>query len=432
MNSTDNSSFRSRRISQYIKELQMNIRTTHFFKVRPSRKKSRHSPFNPVKHRPKSLHTALSELSSDSEAQDLLKTFAAPLDLSGRLPSLQKLIIMAGESASQLRSYHHFLSIFKTPAQHALQSIAGTVRVITMSIPLEFYRDGIFLCNVSLPLLEEFNVGLYAVYLTTDYENVFETCVVPFVNRHSQSLTKLSFSVFNMRHTHPQYLYDFRTLFRGLSHIPGLSSFAFEWYILPSAEAGLDELGRFIQTHSATLSAVQLNIYHPAPFENSVCLAEHMPGRFTFSKVSRFYTPSTLFCHQLLTQALPSCSLLRTFQFKLLGKDSFQTDPAPFLQWFPTFKSAETLTSLQLIDNWFNQADLAQLISSVDLSSLRKLWVRSHPLSMALFDVFAEKLRGLQLLKLRISGVASRKNPSEISVSQSNILVHTALTAPLG
>lgn len=360
----------------------------------------------------------------EDEVQSFLDTFAAPTDLSRRFASLQELSITADKAASGLTFYHQLVTTFKTPLQHATRSISGNLRSIHLSIPLESYRDGVFSCDVSFPVLEALSMTLYTIYLTTDYENILESCIVPWVNQHSRTLTAFSIWPSSRYDDYQQYFYTFEGLFRDLAHIPGLSSFTFKWFILPSSDAGLDALGRFIQAHAGTLSKLYIHIYHwrsdeYEPYQWKWCAPPTY--KLNFDMFASLYTPSALFHHPLFTRAIPSCRALKHLDSRLLARSSFQTDPTPFLQWFPTLGCAEALTRLWLPKNWFHETDVIKLVSSVDLSSLKEVKISSHPLSMALFDVFARRLRCLQQLFLTISGVSARsRTPSEIVVSHLN------------
>ncbi|KAJ3530935.1 hypothetical protein NMY22_g8363 [Coprinellus aureogranulatus] len=405
-------------VSQYIEKLAINLLLFRLFEPPVAKAKPRCLPFGVGRRRetqPLDLPTL-----ADDDLQSLVDFLAAPVDLSTRFPSLQQLSVMALEKVPH---YHHFQAIFKSPFHHALQGIAGTLRIIILQIPLEFYRDGIFSCDITFPLLEEFDAVLFAAYLTTDHERIYETCITPFINRHSPSLSKLSFSLVRPLQSCPWYFYTTKGLFGGLSHIPNLSSFSLDWLAVPVAGAGLDEVGRFIHAHSSSLSSISLFIHSSPRSEYGL----HSPSGddasdVTLQKIRRCYTPSTLFRHQVFRQAISSCRALKTLHLKLLDRDSFQIDPVPFVAWFPTCKFSETITSLKLADNWFNLADLVKVVSSVTLPSLQELWIRCSPLTMTLFDVFAGNLRSLRVLRLGVSAIASRENPSEIEASKMNLI----------
>ncbi|TEB19150.1 hypothetical protein FA13DRAFT_489672 [Coprinellus micaceus] len=399
-------------VSRYIQELCIHITPSNLFAPPPK-------PTLRGRIFAKNTTPILPEVAKN-EAQEFLEGFTDPVDLSGRFPSLRLLAISATSGPWELRHYHPFQMIFKAPIRQATQSVAATVRILVLTIPLELYRDGVSACDLNFPLLEDLHMEFHVAYLTTDYEGIFTTSVVPFVNRHSQSLTKLSFGTTQPRDDCPQRVYTFEALMGGLSHIQGLLSFTFYWFILPTMEPSLHKLSQFIHAHSATLSKLTLSLFHSFPVGPRSHFVRNM--KLSFREISRFYTPSTLFSHRPFTEALQSCRMLKKLDCTLLGQDSFRlNDATPFLLWFPTLKSAQTLTTLHLRYNRFNQADIIKLVSSADLSSLRDLSIRCWSLNVTLFDIFADRLGSLQELRVSISGISTRASPSEVSVPQEQL-----------
>lgn len=303
--------------------------------------------------------------------------------------------MVASEDPAHYHSYHNFSETFSTPIRNALQGISQTLRSLNLThVPLEFFRDDVISSTVHFPLLEDIRMDLFTIYHTTDYEAVLQHSVAPFINRHSQSLTSLEVSTRNARSC-PRYFYKYARLFQHILHIPGLELLSVRAYLLQNDGGSLDELGRFIHSHSSTLTSLKLHLYHSSV--SSVAAADRP---LEFNTISQKHTPETLLGHHLFAEAVPSCRRLKGLDCMLLAEDALQLDPTPSLQWFRTFKAAETLTSLSLQHNTLQQADLISLVSTVDLSGLRKLQVLVQAFDMGLFDVLSSKLPELEDLSM--------------------------------
>ncbi|TEB19151.1 hypothetical protein FA13DRAFT_83161 [Coprinellus micaceus] len=280
-----------------------------------------------------------------------------------------------------------------------MQGLSQTLRVLKLFYtPLEFFRDDIISSNLRFPLLEEFHFNFFTIFRTTDYEDISQKCIAPFINSHSQTLKKLSVANRGVSQQ-PEYYYEPRRLFEHLTHLPGLAHLSVRLFLLLSDEASLDQLGRFIHAHSGSLSLLELHLYH-SNIRPPITMGiggdpQHELGLADFAPT---YSSQTLFAHHIFGQALSSCRGLKTLQCMFLSEEALQSDAAPFLLWFPTIKCADTLTNLFLLYNTLKQDDIIALISSVDLPGLRRLRVKVLAFNMTLFDALSSKLTGLQEL----------------------------------
>ncbi|KAJ3532530.1 hypothetical protein NMY22_g7705 [Coprinellus aureogranulatus] len=344
---------------------------------------------------PRLLESDLLDPLSVSIAQKLRRTFSpAP-----RLPTLHTLTIIAPEEKRHYLEYPQFRKHYTVGARYAMDSIGSSLLALNLShVPLEFYRDDTIPNTLTFPLLEVLCLDVSTIYETTVYETILELTIAPFINRHSQSLKKLGLASRDL-HPRPTYYYKYGSLFRYLTHIPNLTDLSLRFFLILSDEKSLHELTRFVGAHTTTLQHLQLYLYHSA-------LDIHPPAgdptlaQLELKSIARLHTPETLFAHPLFSQVLSSCRTLKVLHCVVLSEDSLQNDPAPFLSWLPSLQCARTLTSLSLPYNTLNQADLITLVSSVDLSSLRRMRVKVQAFDMTLFDAFATNLPSLEALTI--------------------------------
>ncbi|KAJ2936760.1 hypothetical protein H1R20_g330, partial [Candolleomyces eurysporus] len=329
------------------------------------------------------------------------RSFSVPsFSLSGHLPGLQELRVEYTPTPNTARQHLVFHQTYGPLIQESSRGIPRSLRVLSLSIPLESYQHKAFDFTHPLPALERLELKVFTIYLSTDWEEVLESNLAPLVNVHSTTLRSLSIT-FEPRFSYrDRYFYKSHRFFRALGNIPRLSTLKLQLQMTSPQQTELAGLCQFIRAHSSTLTTLHLSLFNSIHYRyNDDCWEPED------SVITELFTPQTLFSHDLFTKVLPSCRMVTDFKFQTLFETSLERAPGPFVTWFPSLKWAEHLVTLALPYNRFLLTDFIDVILAVNLPVLQNLEAHFPVLTTSLFDILEPRLRRLRKFKIRAAQI---------------------------
>ncbi|KAF6761762.1 hypothetical protein DFP72DRAFT_1165448 [Ephemerocybe angulata] len=330
-----------------------------------------------------------------------LEPLSTEVDFSSQFPSLHTVYLLYRADCFSAQHYSTFLTIYKPYLQNGLKSIAKNLRSLTFDIPLEFYRDGILKKTLFFPFLEALDMSFGKI---SRKGNVDGSDVAPFIIRHSNTLTKLALRFrdhtpsFWAQLDGVEYFVSLLGSLCGASqnsdlssslHALSLSELTVHLPIHYVRQRELSALPNFIKRHARTMKILDLLLHDPR-VNGSATLADHPPISL------------------LLSDSIPSLSALKALHIHFLYEETFLRDPEPLLACISTAAWVESLVTLDLDFNRLEQADVVQLVSQNNFSSLQSLKIKVKTLTTALFDTLAHHLPLLQSLKITTKSVQAK------------------------
>lgn len=272
------------------------------------------------------------------------------------------------------------------PLIHAnLKTSFAQLQSLVLSFPLTYYSV-IILPDLFFPCLTSLSMSFFGPTEEATFSGVAATTILPFTNRHRQSLNSVLFramgGIVNIM--------DLSPLYQGLGHIPSLRKVGVS--ITSSTQPAI--IGRFLEMHRETLCGIQIGLIDPP-----------------YSRVDELF--------QFMTEDFLN---LENFSVKCSG---FHQSPvsqeslditADFIK-----KCSPSLVSLDLLAGAHSTRKLRELLiprrgEEPRFRRLKHLYISIRTLTPDILDMFASQLPNLYALELFASSLKCRENLPDIVI----------------
>ncbi|KAJ3534143.1 hypothetical protein NMY22_g7051 [Coprinellus aureogranulatus] len=265
---------------------------------------------------------------------------------------------------------------------------------LNLNIAIEAYRDDVVPSSLFIPTLTDLKLGIWAGYVSTDYQPYLSTKLAPLVNRHAGSLRHLSIQVQEAAFkVHPRY-YDSSLLFQHLQLLPKLTSVEVKLSLLTPSPTDLSGLHDFLQAHSQQVTELTLHLLHSLLHEHP-----YEPSLVTP------YTAADLGRLPLFNSTSMNLPILRKLDFAVFHGD-LDVFPGPsdlLLGWARRHPPwSNTLKHLRLTSHYVSPANAIHILSSPQFSGVTELHLSVQALRVDFLLQVKEQLPQLKDLTLNV------------------------------